>query len=694
MTGEVIIYSPGLWRLRHEVCLLSGLQPRRGGLWRRVPPGAAIAGWGHKDTAQHARTVAVRRRLAYLAFEDGFLRSLKPGASERPLAMVMDRSGIYYDARQSSDLEQALQFACPLDAAGEAQAAAAIDTLRRTRLSKFNHAPLRSEDLDQVLRRGPARRILVVDQTYDDASIAGGLADSRSFSRMVEAAITENPGARVIAKLHPEVVSGRKRGYLDGGKLPAGVVVASQPVNPWALLDAVDKVYTVSSQLGFEALLAGRPVVCFGMPFYAGWGLTDDRVACQRRTRRLALAQLVDAAYFRYCRYFDAWTRRQTDFFTAADQLSFLRSRFLGNSRPVNGYRITPWKRRTISRMLDGPVRPVRMFYRLDRAIAAAKDEGGAIAGWGAAAHRIAEKVRSAGIDLITVEDGFIRSVGLGASFTPALSYVFDTTGIYYDPHRPSELEAILETFPFDRLLIDRARSLIRAIVGHGLTKYNLAAAPLEALLPGEREVVLVPGQVADDEAVRLGGAGYEAAWPLAQGGANLALLRRVRARRPHAFIIYRPHPDVAAGLRAGKVPERLARQFADHIDRSPSIVAAMERADRVETLSSLAGFEALLRGKPVTVHGRPFYAGWGLTEDLQTFERRTRRLSLEELVAGALIVYPRYLDPVSPRPCPVEVAVERLAEQRRQQAPVAARLRLAAGRAIARSRYLLGRAF
>ena len=64
--------------------------------------------------------------------------------------------------------------------------------------------------------------------------------------------------------------------------------------------------------------------------------------------------------------------------------------------------------------------------------------------------------------------------------------------------------------------------------------------------------------------------------------------------------------------------------------------------------MTSLTGFDALLRGKRVVVYGRPFYSGWGLTEDKgEAFPagRRERALSLDELVAGALLHYPLYYD-------------------------------------------------
>jgi capsular polysaccharide export protein len=91
--------------------------------------------------------------------------------------------------------------------------------------------------------------------------------------------------------------------------------------------------------------------------------------------------------------------------------------------------------------------------------------------------------------------------------------------------------------------------------------------------------------------------------------------------------------------------------------------VALIEACDEVWTLTSLMGFEALIRGRPVTTLGAPFYAGWGLTRDLGAFpQRRSARPTLAQLAHAVLIDYPRYRDPVTGLPCPPEVAVERLA--------------------------------
>jgi len=126
------------------------------------------------------------------------------------------------------------------------------------------------------------------------------------------------------------------------------------------------------------------------------------------------------------------------------------------------------------------------------------------------------------------------------------------------------------------------------------------------------------------------------------------------RALEPEAEIWFRPHPDVDAGHRKGAVPDKEVLAIADRIVREPSMAALLETVDAVHVITSLTGFEALMRGREVICHGTPFYAGWGLTRDLGAVpERRGRQLSLDELVAGVLILYPRYLDPVTGLPCP-----------------------------------------
>jgi capsular polysaccharide export protein len=238
------------------------------------------------------------------------------------------------------------------------------------------------------------------------------------------------------------------------------------------------------------------------------------------------------------------------------------------------------------------------------------------------------------GVQLIHLEDGFLRSVGLGADLIRPVSWVIDTQGIYYDATQPSSLEVILQTTKFTPQLLERATRLRERIVNTGLTKYNVGSK--NWLRPaGVTRVILVPGQVESDAALRFGAPGIRT---------NLGLLRTVRETNPNAYLLYKPHPDVVAGLRRKGEDEDQAKCYCNEVVVDFIMGELLSHVDEVHTLTSLAGFEALLRSKKVVCYGQPFYAGWGLTHDVIPVARRTRLLSLNELAAGTLILYPIYV--------------------------------------------------
>ena len=304
---------------------------------------------------------------------------------------------------------------------------------------------------------------------------------------------------------------------------------------------------------------------------------------------------------------------------------------------------------------------------------AAAAPLSGSVALWRSKGPpRAVEELERRNASTIEIEDGFLRSHGLGADCVPPLSITVDRLGAYFDASRPSELEELLQYGDFDDALIRRARSLRRLIVDTGLGKYEKGAAPI-ARPAGMRRHILVPGQVADDRSVQLGGCGLTS---------NLELLKRVREQAPESYIIYKPHPDVVAGHRRGSIPDRICLQFADEISGGASIASLISMVDEVHVNTSQAGFEALLRQKQVVTYGVPFYAGWGLTTDFgQVPSRRTARRSIDELVAATLLLYPRYLDPVTGLPCPAEILVQRLSEKDQRSTGLLVGLRRLQGR-------------
>ncbi|MEX0287384.1 MAG: capsular polysaccharide biosynthesis protein [Paracoccaceae bacterium] len=590
--------------------------------------GDRVAIWGNSPTAHRGRAIAERYDAPLLRVEDAFLRSLLPGRSgEPPIGLHLDRTGVHFDGRTPSDLETFLATAPLDDAAQMATARASIARIQDAHLTKY-------AAVDPAIPAPPPGYVLVVDQTRGDASVTASGADRATFLDMLIRAQEDHPGARVLIKTHPETRLGHRPGYFSPEDETNRVSLCTDAVSPWHLLEGALAVYTVSSQLGFEAILAGHRPHVFGQPFYVGWGLSEDYTPVPRRERQLTRAQLFVGAMMEYPVWYDPYEDQLCDLPRVIDTLE-ARARAWREDRhgwTASGMRL--WKRR-----------PLQQFFGAHGGVNFQDTRGApprrnmVWAGKATAEHG----------DAVRVEDGFLRSRGLGADLIPPLSLVTDDLGIYYDPSRPSRLEAwITQRAKLRPDQQQRAEALINAIVRLRLSKYNLAQDAPD-LPPGHK--VLVPGQVEDDASIRKGTSTVRT---------NLDLLRAARTARPNAILIYKPHPDVEAGLRPGAIDANgLADLVADRADPA----GLLGQVQEVWTMTSALGFEALLRGVGVTTLGAPFYAGWGLTADLGDVPaRRQAQPTLAGLVHATLIDYPRYFDPVTGLPCPVEVAVDRLA--------------------------------
>ncbi len=428
-------------------------------------------------------------------------------------------------------------------------------------------------------------------------------------------------------------------------RVPPAHELVRRAVDPWSLLaPGRTLVAHGDDEWAAVATIAGAEL----RPRSSGrFARADDDPAMRRRRVATELLRTT---------YRDPFTGTAASVEDTVALLALWRSLIEANRAVVAAAGMAWWKQAEIRRFLWAPRAARLRFLPGPAAVQLAASRRGDVAVWPS---RISAKTISAarglGVRLVEVEDGFIRSVGLGADLVPPLSVAVDRLGAHYDPSRPSELERLLGEADFSPKLLARAAALRDTIVARGISKYGGAAdAELPPRTPGRR-VVLVPGQVEDDRSVLLGGG---------EVAGNLDLLRRARAAEPDAEIWYRPHPDVDAGHRRGGVRDADALAHVDQVVRGGGMAALLGRVDAVHVLTSLTGFEALLRGLAVTCHGVPFYAGWGLTRDLgRVPERRRRRLTLDQLVAATLILYPRYLDPVTRLPCPVEVLVARLAE-------------------------------
>jgi capsular polysaccharide export protein len=658
-----------LWPSRPaRILALAGTPPRPG-----LPgPQDAVAVWGASPTAWRGEWLARRTGATLWRIEDAFLRSVLPGRAGRwrrsaSIGLLVDRlGGVHFDPTRPSTLETMLADH-PLDDRDlRARASRAMARLAAAELSKYS-----LHDAAQGAPEGDY--VLVVDQTAGDASVRASGATAATFRTMLAAACAEHPGCEVLIRPHPETLLGLRPGHYGAEDLRGRVRMLDTPASPQAVLAGARAVYAVSSQLGFEAILAGHRPHLFGAPFYAGWGLCEERhaIALPRRGRALAADQLFAAAMILAPLWYDPCRDQLCTLEEAIDQLE-AEARVWREDRAGHvAVGMRRWKRRHL-RAFFGRHGPVRYESDSTRAVASARAAGCGVLVWAAREPPdLAAAAVGAGVALRRVEDGIIRSRGLGAALVPPLSLVADPLGIHFDPTRESMLERLIAA-PCPPGGAERATALIARIVAGGISKYNTGSTHPALPEPGSerargRRRILVPGQVEDDASVRLGGGTVRG---------NLGLLAQVRAQNPDAFIIYKPHPDVEARLRRGAVPDDALAGFADLVLPSVGADAAIALCDEVWTLTSTLGFEALLRGKAVCCLGAPFYAGWGLTRDLAPVPARRRaRPTLADLAHAVLIAYPRYLDPVSGLPCPPEVILERLASPDAGRRPVGLRI-------------------
>ncbi|ECO3667303.1 TPA: capsular polysaccharide biosynthesis protein [Campylobacter jejuni] len=614
-------------------------------------------GWGRKKSGLKAINLAKKYKAKFILLEDGFIRSLNLGVENSPsFSMVKDDIGIYYDATAPSKLENLLNTYEFKDEEIK-QAKKAIELIKKYKISKYNN----NLDIPDDYFQKDEKRVLIITQTANDASLEFGLAKGFKTLDMIKDAIKENPKSKIYIKIHPDVLSGKKQSDLDINSLPKECILITENFNPIALLEFFDKVYTKTSGMGFEALMQGCECVCYGMPFYAGWGLTKDKLECKRRMQKRSLEEVFYAAYILYSEYFNPYLNQKSNIFDTIQTLAKYKDIEKANSNRLFMLGFTLWKRHFIKPFFKAKDNEIIFLNSIKSLVRYKLKEDDKFFIWGkkydenTLKNLLLIKAKEQNLTnfspkISLVEDGFIRSISLGSDLTRPFSLIVDDKGLYIDPNKLSKLEELLQNEIFDENILNRAKNIIKILLENRFSKYNgLKHENLKINAKTGQKIILIPAQVEDDASMILGGFGLS----------TLDLLKEVRAKNQDAYIIFKPHPDVLSGNRVGLKDETLILEFCDEIVKDCSIDSAIKIADEIHTITSTSGFDALLRAKKVFTYGMPFYAGWGLTKDKYRCERRTRKLSLEELVAGALIIYPRYINPKTKTLCEIEVCLD-----------------------------------
>lgn len=657
--------SSGIRQLRFIECFLDVDAVIAPAALRPTDYVESVCVWGRKDTAAPALAYARKNKLSVTFLEDGWVRSSSVNAHNRSsYSVIVDNLGVYYDSTEPSEIEVSLnassqEFSKTCSPDDLSYAKECRKQLIGSNITKYNYCK------SSVLPEFETPVVLVIDQTLDDASVRLGGMNAEHFEAMLLAAVEENPDATVIVRTHPDVVIGRRDGYLTDAASRMGITISADGDNPMPWIKRADRVYVGTSQIGYEALLCETPVTVFGCPFYAGWGLTDDRQLLTNRKATRTLDELFHVAHIRLARYINPVNGAQWTLHECLNHVQLQKKIFQQNAKNFICAGITPWKQGYVRQYLrspDGsvsfkvkndlvknPVHTTWSFRHFNEGVPPSSSPTATEASTESLSDPTVLNNPSA---IHRIEDGFLRSTGLGSDFTPPGSLVVDNTGLYFDPSSASDLETALNTVDLTPSDIHRAVKLRQRILKAGLSKYNVGENVKKFAKSAVNKRVLVVGQVEDDASIQRG---------CKDVADNASLLQAVRAAEPEAYLVYKPHPDVLAGNRKGFVAMPL--NWANEVNTSASIAAGLDWCDELHTMTSLAGFEALMRNKRVVTYGMPFYAGWGLTEDSLECERRIRKRTLDELVYMTLIEYPRYLDVASGEFMTPEMMVSNLEE-------------------------------
>lgn len=290
-----------------------------------------LLGSGPYDESLLKKTLA--HGLPIVFCEDSFLRAATvfwdfsvPALLRQSVSLSCDSQGLYFDATRPTNIENIIKHykVSPKE----------IDTAQRliekivsNKISKYNNQPLACPRLPGSMSRD---KVLVIDQDKGDASIRLGMASDATFEAMLMAAADENPNADILVKTHPDsLVKGGRIGNLANIPDSDRIHKITFPVNPYTILDQVSKVYVCTSTFGFEALLCGKPVSVFGMPWYAGWGVTEDRQSNPRRGLKKTVRELFYDFYVRYSRYANPHTNEPCSIDEAINQLLHFRGKLL-----------------------------------------------------------------------------------------------------------------------------------------------------------------------------------------------------------------------------------------------------------------------------------------------------------------------------------------------------------------------------
>lgn len=269
--------------------------------------------WGQFRSINTTKIILcyLTRKIPIFFADEGFIRSITPTPDtkyddkyKQVFSYNFDYSS-YYDVFNKTYFEELLNSEYELTNKEQERAQIALSKIIKNYLSKYNHQPIYWPSIGNY----GCKKVLVIDQAFNDWSIARGAVTDGVFQKMLDDALAENPESDILLKIHPDMIANKHRGNAQtplshyNSESLKKVFLITEPINPICILSYVDKIYVCSSQMGFESLMLNKKTIIYGAPFYAGWGVGEVRNTSSMLKRRHKNRSVIEIFYFMYIKY-------------------------------------------------------------------------------------------------------------------------------------------------------------------------------------------------------------------------------------------------------------------------------------------------------------------------------------------------------------------------------------------------------
>jgi len=498
---------------------------------------------------------------------------------------------------------------------------------------------------------------ILIDIQLKEEINKNGLEDIISNKEMVENIFKKNPNSEIYIRIPKEGIQNNDLIGLNIKELPINniYIIEREEINSIKLLKQMDIVFTKTSYLGFEGLLVGCEVICYGLPFYAGWGVTHDLYGAEsyifRRYRKnVSIMDLYTAVFLIHNKYFNPYKNKETplgkdiykkdSFMILKDDIEEMNNKnkkvniLLKNNKTIEVYKVDD--ENSLDNILNTIIKYKSYLSYKNRVFVINNSK-----------ERIkkVEFLKNVEGDIIYLKENeinmndiykndyfiFIGSLNEYGSKILELKHL-GCENIYYYKEVPNKIDKNIKTFFLDqknhyqnykfqsdledkinnKIVIgvldkEEPNKYIDKYIENKITQFKKGKYSFEELKSKiNRKIIVVIGQYEKSDSIKYAGLGLS----------NKDLIEKVKEDYPDYYLIFKPHP---------KSNEKLPKDIVNKIDliSLENVYGLISIADEVATISSFVGLEAMLINNNISTicYGLPFYAGWGVTIDKSSIE-------------------------------------------------------------------------